>query len=82
MDEDNEPVDPPYEADPLDSDDEDEFPEFGNDENKKLFELVHNHPHRFVRKSATSKKSIRNMTRISSVKKSWKNTSRMSTKNC
>jgi hypothetical protein len=37
MDEDNDPAEIPYEADPIDSEEEDEFPEFGNDENKKLF---------------------------------------------
>lgn len=37
MDSDNEGADVPYDPEAVESEEEDEFPEFGNDENKKLF---------------------------------------------
>ena len=66
MDSDNEAADVPYDPEAVESEEEDEFPEFGNDENKKLFELVSYSLGRSDKRSATSKRSTNSSKRTSS----------------
>lgn len=81
MDSDNEGADVPYDPEAVESEEEDEFPEFGNDENKKLFELVLYSLGRSDKRSATSRRSTSSSKKTSSERRSSRSISRMSTKN-